>query len=440
MSISKPFAALGCAALAAIMISVTFAAPAHAVRVRPPPPPPPSNDVQCVSKDGDMQGPLTAGQAVNDLIYTIFISADLQTDNPVTIQDTLPTGAVFDAGNSSVNCADQGGGMVECTFDPLPAGQSSVMIGVDIANPQGDIVNVAQVIANAADNSSTANDGGPGTSCEDVIPVAPQGQAVLACEMKTQDPSTNPLVVGVPASILYNVSFVNTGDATATNVVVTDQIDGENTTYQSSNSTDDCGNLLVDDTITDGVPIDCPISDIPVGGANFSLSVNVTPTAVGTISNTAFATYDSPEGQGLTTNDCDVSIDVVEAPGGGEGCTPGGWRNHFDVWGPTGYSPTDDFVATFGLSGLPSGLPAGLVLGETALDEHDGAIWLGGGGNRKLARHGTACLLNAAHPGVDYNLTVAQCIEIVQNGGATDDGQFDLDDVVTFNEQGCNVF
>jgi len=104
-------------------------------------------------------------------------------------------------------------------------------------------------------------------------------------------------------------------------------------------------------------------------------------------------------------------------PPGGEGCTPGYWRNHFEDWPPTGYSPSDSFAAVFGID-----------LGYATLGD---AIVAKGGGDGRLARHGTAALLSAAHPDVDYPYTVAEVIAFVQAG--------DADPLVTANELGCQI-
>jgi hypothetical protein len=99
-----------------------------------------------------------------------------------------------------------------------------------------------------------------------------------------------------------------------------------------------------------------------------------------------------------------------------EGCTPGYFRNerHLDEWF---FDPSSDFDATFGV-----------YLFDPDITLWD-AIWMGGGGVKKLARHGTAALLSAAHPGVDYPLTVAQVIALVQAG--------DTDTLAMYNELGC---
>lgn len=81
---------------------------------------------------------------------------------------------------------------------------------------------------------------------------------------------------------------------------------------------------------------------------------------------------------------------------GGEGCTPGYWKqpHHYDSW--TNYVPTQSFGSVFA-NAFP-GMTLGKVVGQ------------GGGGLKALGRHTVAALLNAASPDVDYPLTTAQVI------------------------------
>ncbi len=98
----------------------------------------------------------------------------------------------------------------------------------------------------------------------------------------------------------------------------------------------------------------------------------------------------------------------------GDGCTPGFWRNHHDEWGPTGLDPGDDFDTTFSTDHFDPDI----TLGE--------AIRARGGQLNKVARHGTAALLNALHPDVLYPVTEADVIAAVQAG--------DVDSLVGPNE------
>jgi hypothetical protein len=125
-----------------------------------------------------------------------------------------------------------------------------------------------------------------------------------------------------------------------------------------------------------------------------------------------------------------VPLQTVYAAGdkenGGEGCTPGFWKNHPF---PDGYSRDDLFVDVFGvvIADDPD-----LTLGE-ALD-------LGGGGENALARQAVAALLNAASDDVDFEFTEAEVIEKVQDAIASGDPEEieDLkDEFDTENNRGC---
>jgi hypothetical protein len=115
-------------------------------------------------------------------------------------------------------------------------------------------------------------------------------------------------------------------------------------------------------------------------------------------------------------------------PSGGEGCTPGYWRqeHHFDSW--TGYAPTDLFSSVF----------ADAFPGQTLLD----VVWARGGGVNALGRHAVAALLNTSSAGVDYDYTTAQVVERFNAAFATGsksemNTQKDLFDFL--NNQGCGL-
>ena len=86
-------------------------------------------------------------------------------------------------------------------------------------------------------------------------------------------------------------------------------------------------------------------------------------------------------------------------PTGGEGCTPGYWKqkHHFDSW--VGYKPWDRFKDAFN-----TGSRASLKY----------SLSKGGGGGIAFRRHATAALLNATNPDVNYFKTEAEVIESVR--------------------------
>lgn len=95
-------------------------------------------------------------------------------------------------------------------------------------------------------------------------------------------------------------------------------------------------------------------------------------------------------------------------PPGGQGCTPGYWKNHLDAWTGTGYSPNQALSTVFSPTGLST-------LGSNTLLQ---ALSFSGGSSltskkQILLRAAVASLLNSAHPGVDFSMTTAEVIAAV---------------------------
>lgn len=115
-------------------------------------------------------------------------------------------------------------------------------------------------------------------------------------------------------------------------------------------------------------------------------------------------------------------------PQGGQGCTPGYWRqpHHYDSW--VGFSPDDLFHDVFGGDDYP-----GLTLGE--------AVALRGGQLNALARSAVAAILNASSPGVDYDYTVAEIVSLYDEAiaGTRRDVENLKDRLDFLNNQGCEL-
>ena len=115
--------------------------------------------------------------------------------------------------------------------------------------------------------------------------------------------------------------------------------------------------------------------------------------------------------------------------GGGEGCTPGFWRNWTgmgpqpNAWAATGYDPDQLFSTVF-----EDAFP-GMTL-------HD-VVSQGGGGLDALGRHTVAALLNAAHPDVSYDLSETEVISAFNAVFPGGDYEALKDEFEEFNEQGC---
>jgi hypothetical protein len=111
-------------------------------------------------------------------------------------------------------------------------------------------------------------------------------------------------------------------------------------------------------------------------------------------------------------------------PTGGQGCTPGFWKNSTGSW--VGYSPNQDFDAVFGVNAFNPDRTLLAALGSN------------GGGVNALARHATAALLNASNAGVQYDLTSTQIIAMVKAALAPGgDIEATKNKLAAFNEQGC---
>ena len=93
------------------------------------------------------------------------------------------------------------------------------------------------------------------------------------------------------------------------------------------------------------------------------------------------------------------------------GCTPGYWKNCKDKsWTDAGYSRSNIFVTTFGITNY-----RGAVTASTTLQQ---ALGLDGGEYKALARHGTAALLNAGHDHYPYLETeIKQAVKSMFNSG-----------------------
>ena len=117
-------------------------------------------------------------------------------------------------------------------------------------------------------------------------------------------------------------------------------------------------------------------------------------------------------------------------PQGGQGCTPGYWKQsqHFGSWTspyvPTGAGATD-FDAAFGVNAFNPNITLLAALGRN------------GGGVNALARHAAAALLNSVSSDVNYDLSSAEVIAIVQGAMATGNYESAKNRLAAFNEQGC---
>ena len=88
-------------------------------------------------------------------------------------------------------------------------------------------------------------------------------------------------------------------------------------------------------------------------------------------------------------------------PPGGEGCTPGYWKNRTEDW--VGYDPDDLVSSVFANAGSLGSMTLLAALKKGGGDTLEDA-------KRLLLHHAVAALLNSTHPDIDYAFTTAQVI------------------------------
>jgi hypothetical protein len=85
---------------------------------------------------------------------------------------------------------------------------------------------------------------------------------------------------------------------------------------------------------------------------------------------------------------------------GGEGCTPGYWKNHTESW--EGYAPYQSLSSVF--AATPAQYASTTLLQGLSFNGGNGVD----GASRILLRAAVAAVLNAANDEVDYRYTTAQ--------------------------------
>lgn len=197
------------------------------------------------------------------------------------------------------------------------------------------------------------------------------------------------------------------------------------------------------------LPINVPngytlaVTELGAGVTTFldpALPASVTPFEAGCLLNESEATIIST-GTASLTNDAGCTnsegyllafknIDRDDPPEGGEGCTPGYWRqpHHYGNW-TAPYTPDTEFHSVFD----------GAEFGDDTLGE---AIAYNGGGLNALARHAVAALLNAAHPDIDYGYATPADVIAAYNAARTGDRatlNAQKDEFDEFNNAGCEL-
>jgi hypothetical protein len=154
--------------------------------------------------------------------------------------------------------------------------------------------------------------------------------------------------------------------------------------------------------------VTCNLGTIASGGSA-TVTIRVTPTAAGNLSNTASASSSTADPDSANNSDTEATL-VNEPPAVTNGCSHGFWKTHQSDW--VGYSPNQTVGSVF--SG--AGSLASRTLSE-ALDFKGGSSL--DGAKQNLLKQAVASLLNAAHPNVDFSKSTAEVISEVNTALAS---------------------
>lgn len=246
------------------------------------------------------------------------------------------------------------------------------------------------------------------------------GLAVVACQ--TDDlTSTNPELAGVVQTVLpgggtpdgngvanlEEFELCKYGTTTTFDYSVVEYSDGTTTSGQVTLDDGDCiviaqfGGAGANVTVTEIEPTGWDLDRVDVTVVNPGTSS--TSTVAGpTVSEDIGGSNASTGLQGVLAEY--YNIPEPPPPGGGEGCTPGFWKNWTglgpqpNVW-PAGTNPSTTLFSDIFDNAFP---------GLTLLD----ALKQGGGGLNALGRHAAAAYLNALSLNVDYDLTATEVVNM----------------------------
>ncbi len=281
---------------------------------------------------------------------------------------------------NNVQVKDDQGVRVRCPKNALAVGESMTCTARGTAK-QGQYKNVATATGKPPS--------GPKVEDTDPSHYHGPGDAEIDVEKSTNgedaDAPPGPTIpVGDPVKWKYVVT--NTGDVRLTNVQVKDDQEGR---------------------------VPCPKTALAV---DESMTCTARGTArEGQYKNVATATGKPPSGPKVKHTDPShyLGKPVQEK----QGCTPGYWKNHTGSWPPTGYSPGQKAETVFSeAAAFPS------LASKSLLETLQGGGGPGAeGGARILLRAAVAAVLNASHPGVNYQFAANQVTSRVNSALASGD-------------------
>jgi hypothetical protein len=280
--------------------------------------------------------------------------------------------------------------------------------------------------------------------------------SLLACDTQNTGGSSQALTTSYPLPDVIGPEDVKDGTFTVCKEVVEGEDDGQlftfNTTYVLNDEADQ-------PTVVN------PTVDLPDGQCEDVYVSSWGPDAV-TITEIVPEGWVSPPGLEVWTKDdqgnvwldphdpatslkgaiedgkvgCLVIFQNSKIPDeGGQGCTPGYWKNNWTKKGGTAFGPTgvDGDATTLGDVGF-----AGFSVLDGDATSFVDALAAQGGGESAVMRHGAAAYLNASHPDIDYGKSAADVVAAVNAALAAGDAdgiEALKDELDGLNNEGCSL-
>jgi hypothetical protein len=278
----------------------------------------------------------------------------------------------------------------------IAAGDAYVCLFTVVNNGVGGEVRTNTLTAAGATNEP----GGEPFSVTDDATVVFLAPCSSLSAFKGPDPS---FVVEPGGAVAFTVGVTN--NLNADEVTITSLLDN---VYWDLNGQGSC---ILPFTLAPGETSECTFSGLVTGNASEDLVNEIVIRGI-------------TESGAPLRFDVGATVSVVAPPEDAQGCGPGYWRQeqHLDSW--VTVTPDQDYESTFDVDASFT---------ATLLE----ALRLNGGGERALARHAVAALLNINNPDVSYAIDASQLNALVQNAYITRDFESAKDILETHNERGC---
>jgi len=227
---------------------------------------PPSADISLTKSDSP--DPVLVG---GDLTYTLTVhNAGPDQATGVTLTDDLPSAVTYQSDDAGCTLT---GGTLTCELGSVPAGDTTVVNVVVRPDPgsEGTITNIGSVTAASPDDPNTADNS------------ATEDTEVLASADLSLTNSDSPDPVAVGSNLTYVLTATNAGPSDATDVTLTDALPS---TVVFANATGAACSISGQNPDGTGGTVSCSLGSLPAG-SNLTVSIAVSVTASGSITNTA---------------------------------------------------------------------------------------------------------------------------------------------------------